>query len=254
MVRGLYTAATGMNVERNKMNVVTNNIVNAETSGFKSDSLVTSTFDQVLLQRINDPNISIFGASSVGGYDYGTHVDELFTDYTEGTLEETDKKTDLALVGNGLFTLQSATGQTSYTRSGNFTVNSEGYLVTQDGDYVMGKQGRIKVGSEDFSVTADGQVTGPNATTDTLNVVTFTDLKVLRKQGNNAYSVYGNAAPIQAANVTVQQGTLEGSNVDLSSQMVDMISVYRKYEANQKIVSMTDKTLEFTSTLGRVGG
>jgi flagellar basal-body rod protein FlgF len=254
MVRGLYTAATGMTVQRNRMDVVTNNIVNAETPGYKTDNLITSTFNQVMLSRINDPNISIFGSQKVGGYDFGTHVDELVTNFSGGTLEQTDKYTDLALVGDGLFTVETAGGETRYTRSGNFTVNSEGYLVTQDGDFVLGQNGRIYVGNDKFAVSGTGEVTGTTATPDTLSIVTFTDLGALRKEGNNLYGVYGDAAPVQSVNTTVRQGMLEGSNVDVSNEMVDMISVYRKYEANQKIANMTDKTLELAVNLGKIGG
>lgn len=254
MVRGLYTAATGMTVQRSKMDVLTNNIVNAETTGYKADSLMTSTFDEVMLNRINDPNVSILGSNAVGGYNFGTHVDELVTDFSNGTLEQTDKKTDLALGGDGFFTIETAGGQIRYTKSGNFTVNNEGYMVTQDGGFVLGQNGRLFVGSSEFTVSASGAVTGDAASPDTLNLVTFTDFGVLRKEGNNLYSVYGDALPVQAVNSTVRQGMLEGSNVNISDEMVDMISVYRKYEASQKIVSMTDKTLEMAANLGRIGG
>ena len=81
MVRGLYTAATGMMVQRNKMDVLTNNIVNAETTGFKSDTLVSSAFSTKMLQLLNDPNAKLVG-SEVGGYNFGTHIQELFTDFT----------------------------------------------------------------------------------------------------------------------------------------------------------------------------
>ncbi|SHH83287.1 flagellar basal-body rod protein FlgG [Sporobacter termitidis DSM 10068] len=253
MVRGLYTAATGMTVQRNRMDVLTNNIVNAETPGYKSDSLLTSTFDEVMLQRINDPNISIVGAPTVGGYDFGTHIDELYTNFGGGTLEQTDKYTDLALMGDGFFTVETAAG-VRYTRSGNFTVDTQGYLVTQDGNYVLGQNGRIYVGSDKFTVSDSGAITGATAAPDTLNIVTFADQGVLRKEGNNLYTIYGGAAPVAATGTTVRQGTLEGSNVDMSNEMVDMISVYRKYEASQKIVNMTDKTLELTVNLGRIGG
>jgi flagellar basal-body rod protein FlgG len=254
MVRGLYTAATGMTVQRSKMDVLTNNVVNAETTGYKADSLITSTFDEVMLNRVNDPSIRILGTNAIGGYDYGTHIDELITDFSTGPLEQTDKKTDLALNGDGFFSIETAGGQTQYTKSGNFTVNNEGYLVTQDGGYVLGQNGRIYVGSSEFSVSAGGEVTGDMAAPDMLNIVSFADPHVLRKVGNNLYTVYGDAAPVQSISTTVKQGMLETSNVNITDEMVDMISVYRKYEASQRIVNMTDKTLELTVNLGRIGG
>jgi flagellar basal-body rod protein FlgF len=254
MVRGLYTAATGMTVQRNRMDVLTNNLVNSETPGYKADSLITSTFTEVMLQRINDPSISIVGAKTVGGYSFGTHVDELITSFMGGTLEQTDKYTDLALVGNGFFAVEIEGGQIRYTRSGNFAVDAQGYLVTQDGAYVMGQNGRIFVSSEKFTVTDTGEIIGETAMPDFLEIVEFPDPGVLRKTGDNLYTVYGDAAPVPSAGTVVRQGMLEGSNVDISEEMVNMISVYRKYEASQKIANMTDKTLEMAANLGRIGG
>lgn len=252
MVRGLYTAATGMMVQRNKMDVLTNNIVNAETTGFKKDTLVTSTFSEVMLSRIHDPNVDIYGGNEVGTYDYGTHIDELVTDLSGGSLEQTGRSTDLAIEGEGFFAVETSAGE-RYTRAGNFSVNSEGYLVTRDGNYVLGENGRIYTGSDKFTVSESGTVTGSMAAEDQLKVVTFGNLGALRKEGNNLYYPYDGAAAVPAAAV-IRQGTLESSNVDVSNEMVDMISVYRKYEASQKIASMTDDSLGLAVNLGKVGG
>jgi len=253
MVRGLYTAATGMMVQKNKMDVLTNNIVNAETTGYKKDYLTTSSFSDVVLQRINDPNVNILGGNEVGPYSYGTHIDELSTDFTDGSLEQTSKTTDLALSGKGLFVVETKDGE-RYTRSGNFSVSADGYLVTEDGNYVLGENGRVYVGTSNFSVSADGTVSGAAAENNKLRLVTFDDLSVLRKQGNNLYYAYGGQTPVAAQGVTVRQGYQESSNVNASEEMVDMISVYRKYEASQKIVSITDDSLELAANLGKVGG
>ena len=253
MVRGLYTAATGMMVQRHNMDVLTNNLVNAETTGYKKDTLVTSAFTEVMLERINDPGISILGTTDVGTYNYGTRVDELFTDFTEGGYEETGESTDLAIVGNGFFVVNTEDGE-RYTRAGNFAVDEEGYLVTADGNYVLGEKGRIYVGTTDFSVSEDGTVAVGGVAADRLRLETFDDLTVLRKQGDNLYYAYGGAAPVDAVNASVKQGVQESSNVNVSDEMVDMLTVYRKYEANQKVVSMTEDSMELAANLGKLGG
>jgi len=242
-----------MAVQRDKMEVLTNNIVNAETTGFKKDSLLTSTFTEVMLKRINDPNVNILGSSEVGTYSFGTHVDELVTDYVAGSLESTEKSTDLAIQGSGFFVIETDGGE-RYTRAGNFAVSGEGYLVTEDGDYVLGQNGRIHVGSTDFSVSADGTVTGASGETNKLKIVNFDDTGVLRKQGNNLYYAYGGETPADAQYATVRQGFQESSNVDVSEEMVDMITVYRKYEASQKMVTITDDSLGLAVNLGKLGG
>lgn len=252
MIRGLYTAATGMMVQRDKMDVLTNNIVNAETAGFKSDEVMTSAFDSVMLKRINDPNISVVGTNA-GKYSFGSYAQEMVTDFSDGPLEETGKTTDLALVGQGFFAVETPEGE-RYTRAGDFNVDSQGYLVTSDGNYVLGQSGRIFVGSDDFSVAQDGTVTGENGASDRLRLVTFGDMGSLRKQGDNLYYVYGEEVP-QAANCKISQGKLESSNVSASDSMADMLTVYRKYEACQKAVSMNDETLGLAvNKLGRLGG
>lgn len=253
MIRGLYTAATGMMVQRSKMDVLTNNIVNAETAGYKNDTLVSSAFDSVMLQRIDDPNISVVG-TDVGKYSFGTHVDELVTDFSQGPIEDTGRSTDLALAGDGFFAVETPDGE-RYTRAGNFTVNAQGYLVTEDGNFVLGKSGRIYVGSSDFSVSSDGTVTGSKAVTDQLRLVSFTDNGNLRKQGDNLYYAYGGEQPTETDGCQVRQGAQESSNVEAADSMVDMMTIYRKYEACQKAVTMNDETLGLAvNKLGRLGG
>lgn len=239
MLRGLYSAATGMEVQREKMNVLTNNISNVDTAGYKKDTLVSSSFADVLLERQSDPNV-VNQFTEVGPYNFGTHVDEVVTDFAQGTPEETGKNTDLALAGDGFFVVQTAAGE-RYTRDGSFTVDADGYLVTGDGDYVQGSRGRIQVGDGEFQVSGTGAVTAGGKTVDTLRLVRFADSGSLRKQGGSLYDAGGGAA--ESADCRVLQGYRETSNVSVADEMVNMMSVYRAYEANQKILTMTDQTL-----------
>ncbi len=248
MIRGLYTAATGMMVQRNKMDTLTNNLVNAETTGYKKETLVSSTFTEVMLDRLSDS-----GDNGIGSYAYGNRVDQQYIDFSQGSLEETGKATDLAIIGDGFFVVQTAAGD-RYTRAGNFAVDGEGYLVNGDGCYVLGRQGRIQAGGADFIVQADGAVLVDGAAVDTLRIETFTDLNVLRKQGDNLYYGYGDAAAVNATGFQVSQGVQENSNMDVVSGMVELLTLYRKYEANQKVVTMTNETLSMAVNLGKLGG
>ncbi len=108
---------------------------------------------------------------------------------------------------------------------------------------MLGENGRINVGSGDFKVDADGNVTIDAEAIDTLRVVQFQETAGLRKQGDSLYFALNGEIPADAENAGVMQGYLEGSNVDIADEMVDMITVYRTYEANQKILTMTDETL-----------
>lgn len=241
-------AGTGMLLQRRKMEVITNNITNVETTGYKKDYLVSHTFDDVLLERINDTNV-MGQTRLVGPLNFGTQVDQKYTDYTSGSFEQTERNTDLALVGDGFFVLQTPAGE-RYSRAGAFTVNSRGYLTDQDGNYLMGTNGPVYVGGDDFAVDSQGNVTADGQTVNTLRLVTFADPGVLRKQGDNLY--YGAGA--QAADtVEVKQGFLENSNVQAAREMVDMITVYRTYETNQKILTMIDETVgKAVNDIGRL--
>lgn len=244
MVRGLYTAGTGMAVQRNKMDVLTNNVVNSETTGFKKDYVISTSFEEVMLERINDPNV-LYQSREVGPYNFGTHVDFLMTDFQIGAFEVTNKSTDLALATDGFFVVETEAGE-RYTRSGSFAVDVDGFLVNGDGHYVLGQNGRIAVGSDEFTVAADGTVTAGDMQ-ERLRIAAFEDNAVLRKQGDNLYYLYeGEAA--EAEGVVVKQGYLEASNVSVADEMVDMISIYRVYEANQRILSMIDDTLGMATT------
>ena len=253
MVRGLYTAATGMMVQRNKMDVLTNNLVNAETTGFKKDTLVTTTFNEEIIKRLNDPSVKVYGGVDVGPYSYGTHVDEIITDFSSGAFEGTGVSTDLAITGDGFFTIETEEG-VRYTRSGNFSVDGNGYLVTADGHYVLGTEGRINIGTTEFEVLANGVINVDGRNVGRLRIETFEDEGVLRKEGNNLYYAYGGAAAVPANGAVVRQGMQELSNVNVIDEITDMITVYRKYEASQKIVSITDESLGLAVKLGSLGG
>lgn len=250
MIRGLYIAATGMIAQRNRMDNITNNLANAETAGYKKDIMVTRTFDDVLIERLNDPSI-ISAVSEVGPINYGTHIDQVRTVFTEGPLDGTDRSEDLAITGNGFFSIETPEGE-RYTRDGSFFVSSEGYLSTGDGQLVLGMNGPIQVGFSGFSVDAAGNIFAGGGFAGRLKIVQFQDLNTLRKQGGNLYINLGQA-PVQATDYNVIQSYLESSNIDIGRETVDMIEVYRNYETNQRMMRMIDGTLEKTvNELGRV--
>jgi flagellar basal-body rod protein FlgG len=235
------------------MDNLTNNIVNAETTGYKKDILVTAPFEEVLLKKLNDPNVEAYGARVLGPLGYGSHIAEAVTDFSQGNIETTNSPTDLAIMGDGFFAIEAAGGE-RYTRDGTFAVSADGYLSTQDGRYVLGQNGRIYVGTGDFTVRADGTVVNSAGEESRLRLVSFEDTGALRKEGGNLFYIYGEAVPAPSQNSSVLQGAREGSNVDVTEEMVDMIAIYRRYEAGQRIVSMTDESLALAVNLGRVGG
>jgi len=248
MLRSLYIAGTGMLAQRKKLDVSTNNITNIETVGYKKDSLITQSFEDMLVTRMNDP-VTRSGGTEVGAQNFGLHVDEVVTRFDQGSLEPTGRLSDVALQGDGFFAIAAPQGE-RYTRNGAFAVSRFGYLITEDGHYVAGETGRVFVGDGDFSIDAQGNVMVDGAVSNKLRIVTFADNGVLRKDGSNLF--IGNGAQV-AQNVNVKQGSLENSNVQIAEEMVNVMTMSRNYETNQRIVKMVDESLsKSVNEVGRV--
>ncbi len=244
MIRGLYLAGTGMLVQRSKMDVITNNISNVDTLGYKQDTLLSRSFENMLISRMNDPSI-LNQTSVVGPLGTGIHIDEIATSFAQGTPEQTGSSTDLCIVGDGFFVVNTADGE-RYTRAGNFSLDADGYLVDVNGNQVQGKSGAIKLKSDRFLVGDSGGIfdLDTNGQVGTLRLVEFTDPQGLRKAGDNLFSDYGDAGPKEAKSSQVMQGYIEGSNVNIAQEMVDMMITSRAYETNQRSARMIDETLE----------
>lgn len=249
MLRSLYIASTGMLDNRKKMNVMTNNISNMETVGFKKDTYVSRSFKDMLIQEVSQNGKS--KSKSIGMLNTGVHTDEVVTCFDQGNVEETGRLLDFALQGSGFFAVETAQGE-RYTRDGCFSVNNNGYLINNDGHYVTGQNGRIFVGENDFTVDESGGVFVDEVQIDSLKIVSFTDESQLRKEGDNLYANTG-AGAAAAQDTLVRQGFKETSNVDMTQEIVNMLQVSRSYETNQRIVKMLDESLSKTvNEVGRV--
>lgn len=230
MIRGIYTAATGMVAEMNRLNIVANNLANVNTTGFKSDQTTLSSFESLLLKAY-DKN----GVTPVGNLGLGVQLNPAYTDFSNGGLTVTGSKTDLAIEGDALFSIATP-GGTRYTRAGNFTLDRDNFLVTLEGYRVLGEGGPIQV-TGDFQIAATGQVIQDGQVIDRLLMVATTGMQ---KEGETLYT----AAEVQpAVNYQVIQGSLEQSNVNAIRQMIEMINLSRSYETNQKALTAHDETL-----------
>jgi len=246
MIRGLYTSASGLVAEMAKTDVISNNLANVNTTGFKKDRAIFRAFPEMDIHRINDPAVispkdKIDPRPFIGVLGTGAMLDEINTDFAQGAIENTSNPLDLALSGEGFFEVQTQAG-VRYTRDGSFTRNQEGYLVTKDGYYVLGQNGPVLLpDGEDISVNRRGEVYSGGNFVDRLMVVDFADRGQILKEGDNLYTA--GQQPV-ASGSEVIQGALEGSNVNTIDEMVDLITAFRAYEASQKIVRANDETLD----------
>ncbi|HAA63776.1 MAG TPA: flagellar basal-body rod protein FlgF [Thermoanaerobacter sp.] len=241
MLRGLYTASSGMITQTKIMDVLANNLANVNTVGYKRDVVVTSSFPNFEVTRHGGDNIPPNG--KIGRMDYGVLVDTFHTNFEEGAFSQTNGKLDLAIDGNGFFVVNTPNGQ-RYTRDGSFTLSKDGYLVTQEGYIVEGENGPIQLSQGDISVDEMGNIINNGQLVDRLRIVDFDNYDGLRKEGNNLFFI-DNSANVQVIPATgkIKQGFLEQSNVNSVKEMVNMISVMRNYESNQKVVIAFDETL-----------
>lgn len=249
MIRGIYAAGAGMLAEQTRTDVIANNLANASTAGYKKDIAVTKDFHSLLITRINDgPNRPAIGSLGVGAM-----VDEVATIHAAGGNRPTGNNYDLAIEGRGFFAIETPAG-VRYTRNGAFTRSAEGQLVTQDGYRVLGQGGPIQLGDAQAKVNIgeDGRVMVDDAEVDTVRVVSFADEKRLLKEGANLYAAGGQQEEA-AQNVTVREGFLELSNVNVVAEMVNLIAGYRAYEVNGKCVQSHDQLLDkAVNDVGRV--
>lgn len=256
MVKGLFTAYTGMINEQHRMDVLTNNLANASTVGYKKEGATSQAFDEVLAVKIKDTTEAA-KVKPLGNISLGVKIGENYTDYSQGSLRETSNGYDMALAGEGFFSVEfkNKAGQTStkYTRDGSFTLNKDGYLVTQDGDYVLGKNGRIKLDTMQPSVIdKNGNIFQNNQLVATLDIADFEDYNYLEKYGENYYQTVEGAKE-KNGEYQVMAGYLEMSNIKVVTEMVDMIAVSRAYETNQKLIQTYDSTLEIAANqIGKV--
>ena len=256
MIRGYYTSALGMMTQMSKMDVVTNNIANADTTAYKKDGTIIQSFSEELAKRLDDPNYKLIRYNpGIGRLRPGVFVDEIYTDFTKGAYKMTENKFDLALSGDGFFAISvtDRDGNTTeeYTRDGAFKLDADGVLKTSEGNTVLGENGPITIINGEMTVDANGRIYDGDELVDRLKMVDFENKETLRKDQNNLYKRTDETTE-KAFAASVMQGYVESSNVNVVREMVDMITLSRNYEANHKIFQAQDETLsKAVNELGR---
>lgn len=260
MNRSLYIAATGMNAQQSEMDVISNNLANVSTTGFKGSRAV---FEDLLYQTIRQPGANSTQETELpSGLQLGTGVQQVATERlnTQGNLQQTGNSTDLAINGQGFFQVQMPDGTIGYTRDGSFLTNAQGQLVTAQG-YQLIPAVTIPANATSLTVGSDGVVTvtqpGSNNAVQVgaLQLATFVNPAGMEAKGGNILEETSSSG---APNVTqpglngsgsLQQGYVEASNVNVVQELVNMIQTQRAYEINSKAVSTSDQMLQTLSQM-----
>ena len=226
MDRGLYIAASGMLAEQIRQDQIANDLANASTPGYKGDRTAQKSFGDLLLA--NSTN-----GATVGRQSTAVQVDTIQTDFSPRPSRETGEPLDFAITGEGFFSVQTAQG-VRYTRNGQFNLDTQGRLVTAQGDPVLDGAGR--------------PITAANGTVDPRRVG-VTQLNDPRKEGDSLVT----GTPAGTTTGSVRSGALESSGADPARSMVDMIASMRAFEAGQKVIQAIDDTLgQAASKVGNV--
>ena len=282
MWRGLYTAATGMITEAQRTDVISNNLANAATNGYKKDTAVHREFENMLIKRMYDSdnnsggaqfsglldtnsgditkfkgfNVKQNDAPVIGELGLGDYIAEIATDYSQGAFESTGNTFDLAIAGEGFFTIQTPQG-IRYTRNGSFFRNQNGAIQDIHGYNLLDTRGNqitipADTANSRITITGDGSifVDGQNQALAQIQVVQFDNRLAVQKQGDNFFAAVNDAQP-QPATGEIVQGLLEKSNVEIVREMVELIHNHRLYEANSKAVTTQDTMLD--NSVNQVG-
>jgi flagellar basal-body rod protein FlgG len=258
MNAALWAAKTGLDAQQTRMTVVSHNLANASTNGFKKDRAV---FEDLLYQNVKQVGAATSqDTTSPTGLNLGTGVRVVATEknYTQGGLNNTGNSLDVAINGRGFFQVLMPDGSFAYTRDGSFKMSPEGELVTASG-YRVQPAISVPTGAQSISIGMDGvvsaQIAGESAPTQigTVQLTDFVNPAGLQPRGENMLVESAASGPAQTSTPglnglgMLQQGFLEGSNVNVVEELVTMIETQRAYEMNSKAISTTDQMLQYVS-------
>ena len=282
MVRGVYTGASGMIAQQERLDVVANNLANVDKPGFKRDTATFKAFPEMMAARTEDDGVVIFPLGStdirpyVGRMGTGVEVNEVFTEWEQGSLRETGNQLDIALSDKGFFTIETPHGE-RYTRNGSFLIDKDNYLVTKHGYKVMGENGYIQIKTNNYVIDEEGRVSvnrryqnnddfvqmtqnewKDEEILDTLKIVRFENERYLKKEGESFWVDTQISGPAYIAQKGIDRPKvlsrfLEMSNVNPINEMVRMIEVQRAYELNSKSIATHDTLIgRVVNEVGRV--
>lgn len=259
-MRGLYTAATGMNAMQHQLDVTSNNIANVNTAGFKQDR---AEFQDLMYETLNyTAGQTSQTTMNPTGIDVGlgVRISGIQKNFSQGSLNTTSNTLDMAISGKGFFQITLPNGETAYSRNGEFKLNSDGAIVNGNG-YLLSPEIVVPDNVTDVSIAQDGTVSATDSTTGAaqelgnITLVDFINSAGLIPLGNSLFmqsDASGDpieGTPNEEQFGSIQQGMVELSNVTLVTEMVDLITAQRAYEANSKSITTADSMLSVVNSL-----
>ena len=247
MVKGFYNLTSGMLTQRRTLDVISTNMSNVSTIGYKADTLLSSTFDEALLSRTGNEDKAY--PEGLADTSMARIPRETVTNFDIGNLRPSYSPLDFAIISDGFFQVQNENGEVRYTRNGSFNLDNQGYLILPGMGRVMGTNGPIQVDTDDLTIDSQGRITSAEDGRyfGTLDVVDFADYGELTKVTGGVFTT--GAAPM-GSNAVVTQKFLEDSNVNLAEQMTAMMSSQRVLQGSAQILRMYDQLISRATALG----
>ncbi|RJQ45423.1 MAG: flagellar hook basal-body protein [Nitrospiraceae bacterium] len=224
LYKGIYIALSGAVLKQKHLDIFSQNIANATTPGYKKERI---SFKDYLIPVDNKPPLVTDGRVM-------TEASRIITDFSSGIVMRTGNPLDLAINGDGFFALEGG----MYTRNGNFKIDNEGYLATQDNKKLLGSGGPVAVQGRKIDVNAAGEIFVDDVSVGALRIVDFDDKSKMKKVDGGAFLTDEPGKDMQAS---VSQGYLEGSNVEVMKEIVQMITSLREFESYQKMIQTFDE-------------
>lgn len=256
MYQGFYNLTSGMLTQNRNLNVISNNMVNIQTAGYKRDKMVSSTFEEEMLYRTGRYNKNI--KEELGVTSKIKTAEQTYVNYEQGSFDTTGGIYDFALSGKGFFCVDTDQG-VRYTRNGSFHVDEEGYLVLDNLGRVQGQGGQpIQIDDENFQVSADGTIRvvdreGNDREFGRLRIVDFADYEQLHKEDYGVFSTEQATRELAEGETTVLWKTLERSNVDMVEELTSMMSSQRALQSAAQVLKMYDQVMSKSATdVGRL--
>ncbi|MGI5978947.1 MAG: flagellar hook-basal body protein [Oscillospiraceae bacterium] len=235
MFSGYYTIASGLITNQRAIETISNNIDNALTPGYRSERVVKSSFEQELLSRMDSDGTA--SLSSRKGSPM-TLIGGTMTSYEPGAIKETGRALDVAINGEGFFSIRGTDGQNYLTRNGSFSIDDEGYLTLAGFGRVQGATGDIRVGTSDIDISSEGIIRDKQGNTlGTLSIIQPADLNTLTRSANGMFIGGGNTP---STGFEIIQSSLESSNVDLNTEITNLIAAQRDLQSCASALKIID--------------
>jgi flagellar basal-body rod protein FlgG len=250
MFKGFYNLTSAMFTHQENLNVIANNIVNVSTAGYKQDRYTASTFDEVMISRIGNKYMD---SQELGGISYIRATDQVYTDFTQGTMEPTNISLDFAIIGDGFFAIEENNGDIEYTRMGDFSLDDDGYLCLPGYGQVLDPDGNpILLGTDKIYGDDAGNIFYDDGTwLGQIGIYVFEDNGVLQHNGYGLFD--GEGAQSTDTGFQILNGYVERANTDMVKQMTEIITYERALQSAAQVSKMYDDVMtKATTEIGRM--